>query len=270
MYHQHSANDHDDDDNDTKSIVKKVQDKFARTYGSKKRHVPKGFQAKKEWKEKTMDVTIDEYTGERIMKTVIRTENDIILERSRVNPNSFVNQQKIRDVLQRVLKLETPQSYRQQFITATKSKAYMSQQIVAESMLKDVRKCLGVHPPVRFLRKIPKTQEFVEEKKEIARSALSNAISLYLSSSSSSTSVPQTQTTDDVDAGDADTVADAGADSDLPTVSRSVADANADADSDSDSTSDADVGADADANSNSTSNDDSYSDSDSTSETGSD
>merc|ERR1712166_1344798 len=184
------------DDDDTKSIVKKVQDKFARTYGSKKRHVPKGFEAKKDRKEKKEDNTnVDEYTGERIIKTVIRTENDIIVVKSRVKPNSDVDQQKICTVLDRVLDMGgTPstttaksKSYRQQFITATKSNAYMSQQIVAESMLKDVRKCMG-GVPVRSLRKIPKTQAFVEEKKDIARSALSNAISLYLSSSTTATS----------------------------------------------------------------------------------
>merc|ERR1712166_438436 len=193
------------DDDDTKAIVKKVQDKFARTYGSKKRHVPKGFEAKKDRKEKKEDNTnVDEYTGERIIKTVIRTENDIIVVKSRVKPNSDVDQQKICTVLDRVLDMGgTPtttttttksKSYRQQFITATKSNAYMSQQIVAESMLKDVRKCMG-GVPVRFLRKIPKTQAFVEEKKDIARSALANAISLYLSSTTAATS--DTVTIDD-------------------------------------------------------------------------
>ena len=142
------------DDDDTKSIVKKVQDKFARTYGSKKRHVPQGFEAKKERKEKKEDTTVDEYTGERIIKTVIRTENDIIVVKSRVKPNSDVDQQKICTVLDRVLDMggkpttteSKSKSYRQQFITATKSNAYMSQQIVAESMLKDVRKCMGGVP----------------------------------------------------------------------------------------------------------------------------
>merc|ERR1712166_775926 len=192
------------DDDDTKSIVKKVQDKFARTYGSKKRHVPQGFEAKKERKEKKEDTTVDEYTGERIIKTVIRTENDIVVVKSRVKPNSAVDQQKICTVLDRVLDMggkpttttttKAKSSYRQQFITATKSNAYMSQQIVAEFMLKDVRKCMG-GVPVRFLRKIPKTQAFVEEKKDIARSALSNAISLYLSSTTAATS--DTVTIDD-------------------------------------------------------------------------
>ena len=142
------------DGDDTKAIVKKVQDTFARTYGSKKRHVPQGFKAKKERKEKKEDNTnVDEYTGERIIKTVIRTENDIVVVKSRVKPNSAVDQQKICTVLDRVLDMGgTPttttksKSYRQQFITATKSNAYMSQQIVAESMLKDVRKCMGGVP----------------------------------------------------------------------------------------------------------------------------
>ena len=96
---------------------------------------------------------MDEYTGERIIKTVIRTENDIVVVKSRVKPNSDVDQQKICTVLDRVLDMGgTPttttksKSYRQQFITATKSNAYMSQQIVAESMLKDVRKCMGGVP----------------------------------------------------------------------------------------------------------------------------
>merc|ERR1712166_872499 len=242
------------DDDDTKSIVKKVQDKFARTYGSKKRHVPKGFEAKKDRKEKKKeDTTVDEYTGERIIKTVIRTENDIIVVKSRVKPNSDVDQQKICTVLDRVLDMggkptTKSKSYRQQFITATKSNAYMSQQIVAESMLKDLRKCMG-GVPVRFLRKIPKTQAFVEEKKDIARSALANAISLYLSSTT-----PATSSETEIDTGTTDDAAEANA---VTTVTTDVANKDTDVDADSSPAVESQSVADADASSDSNSDTDS-------------
>ena len=96
------------------------------------------------------------------------------------------------------------------------------------------------------MRKIPNTQAFVEEKKDIARSALSNAISLYLSSTTPATS--DTVTTDDatevnavatVTTDVANEDADADADSSPAVESQSVADADApssDSDSDTDST----------------------------------